>query len=115
VPPTQPITPTVDPLGASCSAGDCPGTYQCYSASGTPPGICVPPCSTSSASSTTCPDHYACDETLKVCTPRGPTVTKSHVSTSCALGAAPHTGGGAFAAALLLGAAWLSRRRQRCA
>ena len=110
VPPVQPVTPTVDPLGAACSTGDCPGTYQCYSLSGTPPGICVPPCGASGS----CPNRYACDSVNKVCTPAQPTVTTKRISTSCAVStpsAAPGDGS-ALAVGLLFGFAWLGRRRQ---
>jgi MYXO-CTERM domain-containing protein len=103
----------VDPLGTACS-GDCPGTYQCYSASGTPPGICVPPCSAAGAS---CPDRYACSDTLKVCTPTQSTVKTAQVSGNCAVGSLrplpePARGSSAFAALLGLGVLWLGRRRR---
>ena len=105
----EPTAPSVDPLGASCSGGECPGSYQCFSASGTPPGICVPPCN---AAGDACPDRYACDTTNKVCRPTQPTVTKTRVSASCALGAPLAHGGGAALALGLVGLAWLGRRRR---
>ena len=112
-PPAGPAAPTIDPLGSSCT-GDCPGTYQCYSGTGTPPGICVPPCS---VANTTCPQRYACSEDLGVCTPTQPTVKTSHVSASCALGTAPKSERGttAFAVLLGLGTLWLGRRRRNVA
>ena len=110
-PPPVPVGPTVgDPLGMACS-GDCPGTYQCYSASGTPPGICVPSCS---AAANSCPARYTCSETLKVCTPTQSTVKTGKVSGSCALGTGPKStsGSSAFAALLGLGVLWFGRRRR---
>ena len=110
-PPAAPVGPTVDPLGTAC-AGDCPGAYQCYSASGTPPGICVPPCS---AMAKSCPARYACSESLGVCTPTQPTVKTARVSGSCAVSAreAPAGGTAAFSALLGLGVLWLGRRRRQ--
>ncbi len=106
-----PVTggPTVDPLGVSCTnSADCPGTYQCYSASSTPPGKCVPPCS---AASPSCPKDYSCALEYKVCTPTEGTVHK--VSSSCAVSDRPHTGGNsAFATLLGLGLVWFGRRRR---
>ena len=110
VPPMQPVTPTVDPLGAACSTGDCPGTYQCFSRSGTPPGICVPPCGTNGA----CPDRYACDAVNEVCAPTQPTVTTKRISASCSVSTPSSAPGGdwALAVASSFGFAWLGRRRQ---
>jgi len=109
-PPAGPAAPTIDPLGTSCT-GDCPGTYQCYSGTGTPPGICVPQCS---ASNSTCPERYGCAEDLGVCTPTQPTVKTSHVSASCALTATPQSSRGtsALGVILALGTLWLGRRRR---
>jgi uncharacterized protein (TIGR03382 family) len=112
-PPVTNSTPTVDPLGQACqSVGDCPGTYQCFSATSAPPGICVPPCSQTGAS---CPATYECSSTLKVCVPSPSTVAKSNASSSCALTTRRATGNGAWAAFLVLGLAWLGRRRQSAA
>ncbi|HEX7453621.1 MAG TPA: trypsin-like serine protease [Polyangiaceae bacterium] len=109
-PPIQ--TPTVSPLGEACQgASDCPGTYQCFSSSDKPPGICVPPC----GSSGTCPTDYKCSDSLKVCTPVNPTVVKGQATTSCALSSRQQSGNGAFAALLVLGFAWLGRRRRNAA
>ena len=112
-PPAGPVGPTVDQLGASCS-GDCPGEYQCYSATGTPPGICVPSCS---PSADTCPARYACSESLKVCTPTQGTIKTARVSGSCAVSSGPPSAreGSAFAAVLGLGVLWLGRRRRSVA
>jgi MYXO-CTERM domain-containing protein len=112
-PPTGPVGPTIDPLGSAC-AGDCPGTYQCFTASGTPPGICVPPCSPAADS---CPARYTCSETLQVCTPTQSAVKTAKVSGSCAVNTGPHSppGGSAFAGLLALGVLWLGRRRRRAA
>jgi uncharacterized protein (TIGR03382 family) len=111
-PPIQNM-PTVSPLGEACQgANDCPGAYQCYSATDKPPGICVPPCASSSA---TCPTDYSCSASLKVCTPVDPKVVEGRVSTSCALSVQKQNGNGAFAALLVLGFAWLGRRRRNAA
>jgi uncharacterized protein (TIGR03382 family) len=111
-PPIQNM-PTVSPLGEACQgANDCPGAYQCYSSTDKPPGICVPPCGSSSA---TCPKDYACSASLKVCTPVAPKVVEGRVSTSCALSVQNQNGNGMFAALLVLGFAWLGRRRRNAA
>jgi MYXO-CTERM domain-containing protein len=111
-PPIQNM-PTVSPLGEACqAANDCPGAYQCYSPTAQPPGICVPPCSSSGSS---CPAGYSCSESLKVCTPVDATVVKGRVSTSCAFSTQKQSGDGAFAALLVLGCAWLGRRRRNAA
>lgn len=52
-------------LGTPCTA-DCGGGYACYSASGSPPGICVPHCS---ASQSSCPNGYTCSQSLGACVP----------------------------------------------
>jgi hypothetical protein len=57
--------PTVDPLGIPCTSW-CPGAYACWSASGEPPGICVPRCS---VESTSCPASYTCHQGLGACIP----------------------------------------------
>ncbi|MES1178789.1 MAG: trypsin-like serine protease [Myxococcales bacterium] len=108
-PPGQPITPTVDPLGDTCSVkSDCPGTYKCYSTTGQPPGSCVPTCS---AANPTCPKDYTCSVGAEVCTPSA-AVTKK-ISTSCALSGRPQSGGNAaFAVLLGVGLTWLGRRRR---
>ncbi|HKO47662.1 MAG TPA: trypsin-like serine protease [Polyangiaceae bacterium] len=113
-PPAGPAKPTVDPfLGTTCS-GECPGNYQCFAATGAPPGICVPPCS---ASANTCPDGYSCSTTLKACTPTPSTTKSAHVSGSCAVSSGSSTAGGgsAFAALLGLGVLWFGRRRRSVA
>ena len=111
-PPIQGM-PTVSPLGEACqAANDCPGTYQCYSPTAQPPGICVPPCSASGAS---CPSGYSCSDSLKVCTPVDAAVVSGHTSSSCALSTQKQSGDGAFAALLVLGFAWLGRRRRNAA
>ncbi|MEO8905959.1 MAG: trypsin-like serine protease [Polyangiaceae bacterium] len=112
--PTTPVgvTPVVDPLGQACeSKEDCQGTYQCYSPSSTPPGRCVPPCATTSSH---CPTDYSCNPDLKVCVPTPPVVHKAQVSGSCSLSTQPQNRnhGGVLVAALVLGGAWLGRRRR---
>jgi len=111
-PPSGPVGATVDPLGTSCS-GECPGTYQCYSASSAPPGICVPPCN--SAAEDTCPTGYSCSEALNVCTPKRSTV-QAEASGSCAV-SQPRSASGtsAFATLLGLGVLWFGRRRRHVA
>jgi len=110
VPPTDPV----DPLGSSC-AGDCPADYKCFTASGTPPGICVPQCNP--AGLDTCPERYSCSEELKVCTPKQATVKTAHVAASCAVsrGQQPASGSLAFPALLGLGVLWFGRRRRNAA
>lgn len=111
-PPEGPVGPTVDPLGSSCT-GDCPSDYKCYSATGTPPGICVPVCS---ASNDTCPTRYACSESLGVCTPTQSTTKTAHISGSCAVSpGAESAGGGSVIALLGMALSWLGRRRRRVA
>ena len=59
-------TPITDPgLGDACT-GTCASGLLCYSATGTPPGECVPACS---AQNTTCPARYQCSLKLGACTP----------------------------------------------
>jgi MYXO-CTERM domain-containing protein len=109
-PPDGPVKPTVDPLGTACS-GDCPGAYRCYSASSSPPGICVPPCSSSASS---CPARYTCSRALEACIPTQATTKTASVSGSCAVSSArtPAGGASAFATLLGLGVFWLGRRRR---
>ena len=108
-PPVGAMTPTVSPLGEMCS-GSCPGTYQCYSSTGSPPGACVPPCGGSNAA---CPANYSCSSKLSVCIPEQDATT--HVSASCALENAGHSGAssGLAAAGALAACAWFARRRKR--
>jgi len=108
-PPEGPVGPTVDPLGSACT-GDCPSDYKCYSATSTPPGICVPVCS---AATDSCPARYACSETLGVCTPTQATTKTAHISGSCAVSPGAKSTSGASALALLgLALSWLGRRRR---
>jgi len=113
-PPTGPAGPTVDPLGMSCT-GECPGAYRCYSATGTPPGICVPQCDSAKADS--CPERYSCSPSLGACIPTQPTVKTAHLEASCALGTGVKSSHGTSAFALLLGLGVLrhvrGRRRHR--
>ena len=51
---SAPMSPTVDALGLACT-DRCPGTFQCWSASGEPPGVCVPRCG---AAPNQCPLNY---------------------------------------------------------
>jgi uncharacterized protein (TIGR03382 family) len=115
--PTPPVQnmPTVTPLGQACQGpSDCPGagTYQCFSSTEQPPGICVPSCTPTGAA---CPKDYQCSDSLKVCTPVTPTVVSGHASTSCASSVRKPSGSGAFATLLVLGFAWLGRRRRSAA
>ncbi len=108
-PPLQAATPTVNPLGQQCAgSGDCPGTYQCFSPTKSPPGICVPPCGSSGE---TCPADYSCSSSLKVCVP-SQDIADAH-STSCALSTTrTPTGDAGWAALVVFGAAWFARRRR---
>jgi len=102
-PPVQAATPTVNPLGQQCAgSGDCPGVYQCFSATNSPPGICVPRCG---ASGSTCPAGYSCSSSLQVCVP-SQDLADAH-STSCALRTtrAPTNNAG-WAALLVLCCTW---------
>jgi hypothetical protein len=110
-PPTGPTGPVVDPLGTPCT-GECPGAYKCYSASGTPPGICVPQCSSAAAES--CPERYACSMSLGACLPTQPTGKTAHLEASCAVGPRLKSSHGMSGSALLFGVGllWLGRRRR---
>ncbi len=112
--------PDVDPLGMSCT-GACSSGYLCWSASSTPPGICVPPCS---ASNTTCPSGYSCDTRLSACiqpaaeapggagTDGNGSGSGNTDSSSCAV-SAPSKGSGALWLGLSLLGLQLVRRRFR--
>lgn len=58
-------SPTIDPLGLACT-GHCPGAYLCWSATGQPPGMCVPACGEAYGA---CPASYACNMNLGACVP----------------------------------------------
>lgn len=109
-PPGQPMTPTVDPLGDACqSKNDCPGTYQCYSASSQPPGECVPACSAANAN---CPKDYTCSSELGACIPTANVAR--HLSASCSLSGKPEPeSSSAWALLLGLGLTSLQRRRRK--
>ncbi|HET7544668.1 MAG TPA: trypsin-like serine protease [Polyangiaceae bacterium] len=113
-PPAGPVGSTVDPLGMSCNGGDCPGGLECYSATNTPPGICVPQCS---AAADNCPARYTCSASLGVCTPTQATAKTAHVSASCALSPGVRSSRSAptFAAVLGLALLWLGWRRRQLA
>jgi hypothetical protein len=113
LPPVGASTPTVNPLGESCT-GSCPGTYQCFSSSGMPPGICVPPCA---PNGNACPADYTCSASLKVCVPEQDITGKTKVSASCALsaGQTPSSARGWTELLVVFGCAWLGRRRRRFA
>jgi V8-like Glu-specific endopeptidase len=106
-PPTQGATPTVNPLGQQCS-GDCPGIYQCFSETKSPPCICVPPCDQVGE---TCPADYSCSSSLKYCVPTKD--VHSEESSSCALCTTRESSGNAgWAVLIALGSAWFARRRR---
>ena len=112
-PPAGPAKPTVDPTGSACAGStDCPGTYLCYAATRSPPGICVPLCA---ASTNRCPADYRCSETLGVCTPVQTTTKTAHLAGSCALsqGSNSAAGSSAFATLLALCVLWFGRRHRR--
>jgi Trypsin len=110
-PPVSVSAPTVSPLGQECS-GSCPGSYQCFSPNGAPPGICVPPCTPGGAA---CPADYACAESLKVCVPSKDVSSKDSVSASCAVSTvrAPNRAPSWAAWFAVLGATWVARQRRR--
>jgi Trypsin len=99
--------PSVNPLGLSCS-GACSLGYRCWAETGTPPGICVPPCGTGFAE---CPSGYACDAPLSVCTPAPP--PPGDDDPGCAMSSAPRGAlGSAFFGLGLLALQWVRRRRR---
>jgi len=107
-------TPTINPLGLTCN-GECPGSYVCWAANFTPPGICVPQCS---AQQTSCPAEFSCDTQLGAClrTADLPNQQKTSQSGGCsvsATGTAFEPRGGAWLGLLLLGALWRGRRTSR--
>lgn len=104
------MSPTVDPLGLSCS-GVCPGSYKCWAETGQPPGICVPECS---ATSPMCPDGFSCDMTLGACTKPQGSQTSSHTG-SCSVTApgTPASGDALLLGLGLLGLASVLRRPRR--
>jgi MYXO-CTERM domain-containing protein len=53
-------------LGDECTSF-CTGDLLCYSATGKPPGECVPPCS---SSDTSCPSGLECSEGIGACVPK---------------------------------------------
>jgi hypothetical protein len=100
-------SPGVDPLGQSCTEA-CTSGYACWTATGKPPGVCVPTCS---AASDTCPSGYGCDMGLGVCTKSPAVLTRS---ASCTMRGVPPTP--SWSSALWLGVAlfgWRARRRSR--
>jgi hypothetical protein len=110
-PPVSVMTPTVSPLGQQCS-GSCPGSYQCFSQSGMPPGICVPACTPGGAA---CPADYTCADALKACVPAKDIVSKDSVSASCAVSSrrAANRSPSWTALFVALSSAWAARRRRR--
>lgn len=107
-PPEEPTADSGDAIGQSCSAA-CSGGLACYSATGAPPGICVPRC-TEGASE--CPENYACSEALGVCVP--PDDRQDHVPPSgCAVspGSSRTSSLGWLLVAAVVGGAATRRRR----
>lgn len=110
-PPDVAVTPTVDPTGASCTVrSDCPGAYQCYSAAGSPPGKCVPPCSVQAPS---CPADYACSEANAVCTPVTASVTPQGDTSGCTVSGAPKERKPTLLAFGIGALIWIGRRRRQ--
>jgi hypothetical protein len=104
---SAPVAPTVDALGLACS-DRCPGTFACWSASGKPPGVCVPRCG---AAPNACPASYTCQEDTDTCVP-SQAIKRSgpKQSSSCSIDARPASGGPSYLA--LLGLLVLLRRRR---
>jgi MYXO-CTERM domain-containing protein len=98
--------PAVDPIGMSCT-GACPLAYRCWSESGTPPGICMPPCGVGYAE---CPSSYTCDERLSVCTPAPPPAEDSQ---GCSVSAPSGALGSGLLGLVLLALRTARRRRDR--
>jgi len=98
------------PLGEPCT-GPCANGFVCYSGTGAPPGVCVPPCGGDAAA---CPSGYACDRSVKACAPNG-SAAVSHADSGCALGRRSRAPGGSGIVAGLgmMLALWLFRRRSR--
>src|SRR5690606_25079722 len=103
-----PASPTVDALGLACT-DRCPSTFQCWSASGEPPGVCVPSCG---ASLPECPASYTCQESASVCVPSQAIRTrpKTNESGGCSVGA-PASSPGSAGYLVVLALGLLARRR----
>ncbi|HEX4474916.1 MAG TPA: S1 family peptidase [Polyangiaceae bacterium] len=99
---------TDSPLGQAC-ASSCADGYACYSASGTPPGVCVPRCS---AADSTCPATYTCSTSIGACVPNGDGASTGS-SGSCAVSSVPANGTAAAYVVVLFGLLLVERRRVR--
>jgi len=102
------------PLGEACTNA-CRDGFLCYADDNEPPGICVPPCDTTSD----CPDGYHCSS-LKACTPdsHGGSDDATETSTSCNCrtpGRASGTGAPWLVLAFLASSFAGLRRRRRAA
>lgn len=106
-----PISPTVDALGLACD-DRCPGTFQCWSASGEPPGVCVPRCGASLAE---CPMNYTCQQNIGACVPSQAinSGSKAKESGGCSVGASPAAPSGAAYLGLLALSLLIRRRANR--
>jgi len=103
--------PTIDQTGMECGAANqCLGSYKCWAATGSPPGICVPSCS---AAKTSCPDGYSCDTNLNACT-KPQAKAQARDDGGCSVGQAPYRSDhGASWLGLSLSALWIARRRRK--
>ncbi len=99
---------TDSPLGQACTSS-CADGYACYSATGTPPGACVPRCS---ATNSTCPATYTCSTSIGACLPKGDGAS-SGSSGGCAVSSVPAGGTAAASIVALLGLLLVERRRAR--
>jgi hypothetical protein len=95
----------------TCS-GACGEGYVCYSDSGKPPGECVPRCGDDGGA---CPSGYACAASLGACVPKGSSVLRAQIGSSCSISGASSAGTGALAIALFAGGGFAARRRRRTA
>ena len=79
--------PTFEQTGKECSEqSPCLGSYKCWTASGTPPGICVPACG---AAATSCPSGYSCDTMLNACIKPAAAQGETGDDGGCSVGAGP--------------------------
>lgn len=107
-----PTSPTLDALGLAC-ANRCPGNYYCWSASGDPPGACVPRCGAGLAE---CPESYTCSAEVDACVPSHSADSGSNQpkqSSSCTIAAPRSASGGAFWLAAAALGVLAGRRRLR--
>jgi MYXO-CTERM domain-containing protein len=102
-------SPVVDPLGLACT-GNCPGSYACWTESGTPPGICVPLCGPMLKE---CPQGYECSTIVNACVPEGKIQRTPRKSSGCSVSGTGSSSPAALGWLGLMGALVLLRSRRR--